>query len=194
MMADRRRFLRYGRAVCFLVLAFVAGGCGGTGSSSPERSFAPPSSLPSEAPSTLLQGRSHIQQFAEDTRQAVFADFPIKKYHSSQASLACDVPGQEPQQHDIAIRTEMPDDVEPAKLAQRVADYWDSLGLPTWAGRDTEKSWEAETRFYDDFSADLIVTTRGDGQVSVTARTPCMSGPGVRSADNNSWPSLPPPE
>ena len=194
-MADRRRFLRNGGAVCFLVLAVVAGGCGGTGDSSPEPSFVPPSSLPSEAPSTLLQGRSHIQQFAEDTRQAVFADFPIREYHSSPASLLCGVGGEDLHQHDVAIRTEMPDDVEPAKLTQRVADYWDSLGLPTWAGRDTEKSWEAETRFYDNFSADLIVTTRGGGQVTVRARTPCMSGPGVRSADlDSSWPSLPPPE
>ena len=124
----------------------------------------------------------------------MFADYPIKEYYAS-GSLPCGVEGEEPYEHHVTIRTHMPDDVEPPKLTRRVADYWESLGLPASVDRDSEKVWEAHTRFYTDFTADLIITTRGGGQVTVRAGTPCLPEPGSRIGDSDSsWPSLPPPE
>ena len=175
-------------------LLVLTAGCGGGGSAAGEGEFGPPSSLPSEAPTNLLEGRRRIRDFVEDTRRAVFADYDIRERESAPTSGICGTDPDGERRHDVFVRTDMPDDVEPAKLTRRVADYWESLGLPTRVERNSEKAWEVETRFYDDFKGDLIVTTRGSGQVSVSAFTPCMSQPGFRRFESDSWPSVPPPE
>ena len=175
------------------VLTLTAG-CSGEGSAAGQWEFAPPSTLPTEAPTNLLEGRRRIRDFVEDTRRTMFADYDIRERYSAPTSGTCETDHDGERLHDVSVRTDMPDDVEPGKLTRRVADYWESLGLPTSVYRDSKKSWEVQTRFYDDFKGELIVTTRGDGPVSVSAFTPCMSEPGFRGPNDDSfWPSLPPP-
>ena len=175
-------------------LLFLTAGCGGGDPAAGQGEFAPPSSLPSEAPTNLLEGRRRIRDFVEDTRRTVFPDYDIRERESAPTSGTCG-PGPDAQRdHHVFVRTDMPNTVDPSELVRRVADYWESQGLPTSAERKSEKSWEVDTRFYDDFWGDLIVTTRGDGQVTVRAGTPCMPEPGFRGPNDDSfWPSLPPP-
>ena len=187
------------RGLAGLVAAsLLATGCAGDGQDTGKRTPAPPSSMPSDAPTNLLEGRHRIRAFVEDTRTATLGGLEVKERYSPPDSGLCGKDPEGPHYHDVGIRMVLPTDRDPAAVMEKVASYWRSQGQPVRGGQESEDLWEVNTRFYNDFRAWAIVSTidvpeLGEGQVSLNARTSCLPRPGIRDADNEDhWPTLPP--